>query len=73
MFDVLDSITRAEQELGQSSLALIERTPPQIIAIEHHQIEGESDRLMIPRAAMQGIEIGNAFGIETDDLGVDNR
>jgi hypothetical protein len=71
VFDVLNAALRAAQNFAQRGLALAEWSPPLIVTIKHQQIEGTGDSCMIQSATMQGIEVRNAFRIETDNLGVD--
>ncbi|MGB8142647.1 MAG: hypothetical protein WCF52_19510 [Pseudolabrys sp.] len=73
MFDVLDAVQGTKQKFAERWLALTQWLTPQIVAIDHQQIECTSDSKMIGGAAMQGVKIWNAPLIETNSLGIHNR
>ena len=58
VLDVLDAVARAQQELAKGSLALDHWPPPQIVAIEHEQVESACHRDVIVGATVQGVKIG---------------
>ena len=64
MFDVLDAVQGTKQKFAERWLALTQWLTPQIVAIDHQQIECTSDSKMIGGAAMQGVKIWNAPLIE---------
>ena len=72
VFHVLDAPARPTKHPPQCVLALNQRPPPQIIT-RKKKIESTGYSFLIGCAAMQGIEIRNAFGIETDNFGINNQ
>jgi hypothetical protein len=48
----------------QRSLALGKRFSPQIVAIEHHQIESAGDRSIIHDATVKRVELCDAISVE---------
>ena len=70
--DVLNSFFHGSQGFAQCRFPLAERAPPQISTIAHEQIKSTGDRLEIPSAAVQGIEIRHTIGIEINHLSVDD-
>jgi hypothetical protein len=63
MLDVLNAPAGANEEPGQSSFPIYERTAPEIVAIERQQIKRAGDGELIGGAAVQGIELWNSFFI----------
>ena len=69
VFNVLNAAFDPKSNLAKRGLALAERAPPQIVAIEHQQIESRQP----PRNPKRGCaRHQNAFGIKTNHLSVDD-
>ena len=60
MLDVLNAAFGASEQLAQRRLAAGKWFAPQIVAIEHQQIEGTGDRCVIHDPAVQCVELRNA-------------
>ena len=73
MFDVLDAVKGSQQKFAERQLARTQWLTPQIVALDHQQIECTSDGKVIGSAAMQGVEIWNACVVKTDHLGIHHR
>lgn len=72
VFHILDAPARPTKHPPQCVLALNQRPPPKIIT-RKKKIESTGHSFLIGGAAVQGIEIRNAFGIETDNFGINNQ
>src|SRR5262245_53150924 len=72
VFNVLDTAT-VPQKFPQCRFALYIRPAPQIVAVEHQKVERAGRSLGVIHSTVQGIENGNAFGIQPDHLSVHYR
>ena len=72
VFDVLDAVTRFAKHPLKRVLSLNQRLAPDVVTREK-KIKGQSDRFVIGRTTMQGVEITNAVGRQVDNFRVDNQ
>ena len=71
--DVLNAAPRADQQLAKSAFAFRQRTLLQIVAVKGEEIETQRNGVVVIAPVMQQVELRNAFTVETDNLGVDDR
>ena len=73
VLNVLDAALRSNEKLAQGSFALDQWTLAQILAVEGKKIETERQGSVVIAPVVEQVELRDAFAVETDDLGVDDR